>query len=90
MRNKPYVAAAAVPAVLLLWWALSLWWNDNAMMSVIVGAVAAAFGVAAYRISQASSFSPAKKSTWGTARSEGVSGWLDAQSEKDDRPSAKQ
>ena len=90
MRNKPYVAAAAVPAVLLLWWAITLWWNENGIMCLIVGAVSAALFVAAYRISQASSFAPTKTANWSSARSSDVNNWLDAQAAKDDRPAAKQ
>ncbi len=89
MRNKPYVAVAAVPAALLLWWAITLWWKENGVMSLVVGAVAAALFVAAYRISQASSFAPAKKGNWDSARSSDVNSWLDAQSAKDDRPATK-
>ena len=89
MRNKHYVAAAAVPAVLLLWWALSLWWKDSAVMALIVGAVAVALGVAAYRISKAASFAPVKQSKWDSSRSAGVNDWLDAQSSKGDPPSTK-
>ncbi len=89
MRNKPYVAAAAVPGALLLWWAVTLWWNENGIMSLVVGTVAAAFFIAAYRISKANSFSPTKAGNWNSARSADVNTWLDAQSEKDDRPVAK-
>lgn len=84
MRNKPYVAAAGIPALLLLWWAVSLWWNENGIMSLIVGAFAAAMFVATYRIAQAGSFSPGEKSKWDSTRSSGVNTWLDAQSGKDD------
>ena len=89
MRNKPYVATAAVPAALLLWWAITLWWNENGIMSLIVGAVSAALFVAAYRISQANSFAPTKTGNWNAARSSDVNNWLDAQSAKDDRPATK-
>ena len=89
MRNKPYVAAAGIPALLLLWWAISLWWNENGVMSLIVGAVAAALFVAAWRIAQAAPFSPTKGSNWNSSRSTGVNDWLDAQSDKDERPAAK-
>lgn len=89
MRNKPYVAVAAIPAVLLLWWAISLWWRDNAIGALIAGGIAAALLVAAYRIAHADSFSPTKRGNWDSSRSAGVNNWLDAQSAKDDRPSAK-
>jgi predicted negative regulator of RcsB-dependent stress response len=89
MRNKPYVAAAGVPAVLLLLWAFSLWWNENGIMSLIVGGLAAALFVAAYRISQAASFAPQKKSNWNASRSEGVTRWLDSQAEDDERPATR-
>lgn len=90
MRNKPYVAALAVPALLLLIWAFSLWWNENGVMSLIVGGVAAALGFGAYRVAQASSFAPTGKTNWSGARSAGVNTWLDAQDAKDGRPAAKQ
>lgn len=89
MRNKPYVAVAAVPGALLLCWAVSLWWRDNAIGAIIAGAVAAALFVAAYRIAQANSFSPDKRAKWDSSRSTGVNNWLDAQSAKDDRPATK-
>lgn len=89
MRNKPYVAAAGIPALLLLCWAISLWWNENGIMSLIVGAVAAALFVAAYRIAQAGSFSPGAKANWDSTRSADVNNWLDAQSAKDERPTTK-
>lgn len=89
MRNKPYVAAAGIPALLLLWWAISLWWNENGVMSIVVGALAAALFLAAYRISQAAPFSPGGKSKWDSTRSAGVNNWLDAQAAKGDRPAAK-
>ena len=89
MRNKPYVAAAAVPALLLLLWAVNLWWNENGIMTIIVGACAAALFLAAYRISQAASFAPGAASKWDSTRSAGVNNWLDAQSAKDDRPTTK-
>lgn len=89
MRNKPYVAAAGVPALLLLLWAISLWWNENGVMALVVGAVAAALFLAAYRISQAGSFSPQAGSKWNSTRSTGVNNWLDAQAAKDDRPPSK-
>ena len=89
MRNKPYVAAAAVPAALLLWWAVSLWWNENGVMALIVGALAAALFVAAYRIAQAESFAPGKKANWSSYRSADVADWLDARDAKDDRPATK-
>jgi len=90
MRNKPYVAAIAVPAVLLLWWAISLWWNDNAVMALIPGGLAAALFFGAYRVSQAASFAPSKKSNWNSSRSAGVNNWLDAQADKDERSATKQ
>jgi hypothetical protein len=89
MRNKPYVAVAAVPAALLLWWAVSLWWRDNAIGAVIAGAIAVAMFVAAYRIAQADSFSPTKRSNWNSSRSAEVNRWATAHDEKDDRPAAK-
>ncbi len=89
MRNKPYVAAAGIPALLLLWWAISLWWNENGIMSIIVGAVAAALFLVAWRVSQAAPFSPDGKSKWNSTRSAGVNNWLDAQSGKDERPATK-
>ena len=89
MRNKPYVAAAAVPAALLLWWAITLWWNENGIMCLIVGAVSAALFLAAYRISQANSFAPTKSGNWDSSRSAGVNNWLDSQSAKDDRGATK-
>lgn len=85
MRNKPYVAAAAIPAALLLCWAINLWWNENGIMCLIVGAVSAALFLAAYRISQANSFAPTKTGNWNASSSAGVSNWLDAQSAKEDR-----
>ena len=89
MRNKPYVAAAGVPALLLLWWAIALWRNANGVMALIVGAVAAALFVAAYRIAQAASFSPQAGAKWDSNRSSGVNNWLDAQAAKDDHPTTK-
>jgi hypothetical protein len=89
MRNKPYVAAIAVPAVLLLWWAVSLWWNENGIMALIVGACAGALFLGAYRVAQAASFAPTKQSNWNSSRSAGVDNWLDAQAAKDDRPATK-
>ena len=89
MRNKPYVAAAAVPAVLLLIWAVTLWWNENGIMTLIVGGCAAALFLAAYRIAQAASFAPGGAAKWDSTRSAGVNNWLDAQSAKDERPASK-
>ena len=89
MRNKPYVAAAAIPGLLLLCWAFSFWWNENGIMALVVGALAAALLFAAYRIAHASSFAPTGQSKWDSTRSAGVNNWLDAQSTKDDQGTAK-
>ena len=89
MRNKPYVAALAVPAVLLLFWAISLWWRDYNVLSLLSGVLAAALFFAAYRVSQAASFAPEKKSNWSDARSEGVSRWLNAQTDDEEHPFAR-
>ena len=89
MRNKPYVAVAAVPAVLLLCWAISLWWRENGIGALIAGGIAAALFVAAYRIAQADSFSPGKKANWSSMRSGDVADWLDAREGKEDRPAQK-
>jgi hypothetical protein len=76
MRNKWFVLAIAVPALLLAWWAISLWWHDNGLMAIVPGGLAAALFVGAYRVSQSASFSPSAKSTWGSGRSAGVTRWL--------------
>ena len=89
MRNKPYVAAAGIPGLLLLCWAFSFWWNENGILALVVGALAAALLFAAYRIAQAASFAPGEKSKWDSTRSAGVNNWLDAQSAKDDPAAAK-
>jgi hypothetical protein len=89
MRNKPYVAALAVPAVLLLFWAISLWWRDYNMLSLLPGGLAAALFVGAYRISQAASFAPEKKSNWSDARSDTVSRWLSAQGDDEEHPATR-
>ncbi|MGB7160052.1 MAG: hypothetical protein WBD40_18440 [Tepidisphaeraceae bacterium] len=89
MRNKPFVAALAVPGVLLLIWAISLWWNDNNVMSLIPGGLAAALFFAAYRVAHAASFSPDKKPAWDARRSESVQRWADAQSDDSDQPAAR-
>jgi hypothetical protein len=76
MRNKWFVIAIAVPALLLAWWAITLWWNDYALFALVPGGLAVGLSVGAYRVSQAASFSPAGKSSWSDSRSAGVTRWL--------------
>jgi hypothetical protein len=89
MRNKPYVAALAVPAVLLLFWAISLWWRDYNVLSLLPGALAAGLFWWSYKVAHAQSFAPTKKSNWDSQRSEGVTQWLSARSDEDEHPVAR-
>jgi hypothetical protein len=89
MRNKPYVAVAAVPAVLLFIWAVSLWWRENGIGALIAGGIAAALFVAAYRIAKADSFAPGKSANWSSMRSAGVADWIDAREAKGDQGASK-
>ena|SRR5687768_12830588 len=91
MQNKWYVIGLLVPAVLLAWWSVSLAMGDSGMMFLVPGALAAALGVAAYRVAKAASFSPASQARWDTGQTAGMSRWLkhraddaaDAQAAKD-------
>ena len=86
MRNKPYVAALVIPAVLLLFWALSLWWNENNVASLFPGAAAIALLFAARRVARAESFTPTKQARWDSSRPESVNRWLDSRADEDETP----
>jgi len=86
MRNKPYVLALAVPAALLLIWAIYLWWNDYNVGSLIPGGLAAGLFVAARRVARAESFAPTKKSAWDSSRPEDVNRWLASRADEDESP----
>ena len=86
MRNKPYVAALTVPAVLLLFWAISLWWRDYNVMSLLPGGLAAALFVAASRVSKAASFAPTNQPTWDSSRPEEVNRWLANRGDEEEQP----
>ena len=83
MRNKPYVAALAAPAVLLLFWAISLWWRDYNMLSLLPGGLAAALCWWAYKVAHAQSFAPTNQPTWDSNRPEEVNSWLAARGEEE-------
>ena len=76
MRNKWYVLAIAVPAVLLAYWAVSLVLSDNAAIALLPAALAAALFVGAYRVARSAAFTPEPQSQWPVARSPGVTRWL--------------
>ena len=83
MRNKPYVAALTVPAVLLLFWAISLWWRDYSILSRLPGALAAALFWWAYKVAHAQSFAPTNQPTWDSNRPEEVNRWLAARGDEE-------
>jgi|KBSSwiStaDraftv2_1062776.scaffolds.fasta_scaffold3855231_1 hypothetical protein len=89
MRNKPYVAALAVPAVLLLFWAISLWWRDYNMLSLLPGGLAAALLWWAYKVAHSQSFAPTKQANWDSSRPEGVDRWLANRSDEKEQPVAR-
>lgn len=86
MRNKPYVAALAVPAALLLFWAILLWWHDYNVLSLLPGALAAALIWGAYKVAHSESFAPTKQANWDSPRPENVNRWLASRSEEDETP----
>jgi hypothetical protein len=62
--------------VLLLFWAISLWWRDYNMLSLLPGGLAAALFWGAYKVAHAQSFAPTTKANWDSSRPEDVNRWL--------------
>lgn len=77
MRNKWYVIGLLIPALLLVWAAISLLMGGNGMFWLVPAVLAVALGVAAFRVAQAASFTPSAPQRWDAdQQSAGMSKWL--------------
>jgi hypothetical protein len=79
MRNKPYVVAVLIPALVSTWWAISLLLGDNTILALVVAGGAAALGFVAVRIAKAESFAPTPKASYKGAVNDNVKRWLKVQ-----------
>src|SRR5688500_5281884 len=86
MRNKLYVGAVLVPAVLLTWGAIHFALGDNTIFALILAGLALALGFAAVRIGKAESFAPTPKAPHNSALSANVKRWLKVQGDEAAEP----
>jgi hypothetical protein len=83
MRNKWYVLAIAVPALLLAYWAIRLLLSDNAIMALVPGVLAGALCFGAYRVARSAAFAPAPPTGWSDERAPAVTRWLKEHAKQD-------
>ena len=83
MRNKWFVGGILVPAVFFTWVTIACLRGPSWVLGIVPAALAIGLFAAAYKVSQAQSFSPQGPQRWESGTSDAVKRWNDERDTKD-------